>query len=263
MKIGVVGGGVVGHATARCFMEHGEVRVYDVVPERCTHDLDSTLDSDLVFVCLPTPAGEDGVCDTSAIDRFFAGVDGSAFCGRNFVLRSTVPVGTTRDIAARHQIPNIVHSPEFLTARCAVTDAQLPARNIIGMPYANGALVALRSLYKKRFPGVPLHVVTSDESEAVKLMQNSFFAVKIATFNEFYEFAQKRGLNWERVLSAVLADGRIAHSHTIVPGPDGLRGYGGACLPKDIANLAHCIGEDATILRAAIERNKRDRERVA
>lgn len=104
----------------------------------------------------------------------------------------------------------------------------------------------LNRLYKSRFPGVPLYMMTSDESEAVKLFTNGFFAVKIAFFNEVRALADKLGLDWERVLGGVLSDGRISHNHTQVPGPDGQRGFGGACLPKDLANLIQCLYDAET-----------------
>lgn len=270
MKIGVVGGGVVGHATARCFIEHvDQVCVYDVMKERCTHPLGEVLSCDLVFICLPTPMKEDDKCDLSYVEKFFHDMKGPDHDYRriNIVLRSTVPVGTTKRLSELLGLRNLVHSPEFLTARCAVTDAQLPARNVIGSPVLpdNSDCVAiLYDLYSRRFPGVPVHVLNSNESEAVKLFQNSFFAVKVSFWNECYAYAKKVGLNWDQVLAAVLADGRISHSHTRVPGPDGKTGFGGNCLIKDLNNLIECIesvGLYAHVTSAADERNRMlDRE---
>lgn len=263
MRIGVIGGGVVGKATARCFMEHAEeVCVYDAVKERSTHSVERTLNCDLVFVCLPTPTRSDGSLDVSSIEAFFASVRDEAI---NFVLRSTVPIGTTRMLTDVYKLTNLVHSPEFLTARCAATDAQLPARNVIGDVDATRCCAVLRQLYFERFPGVPTYVMRSDESEAVKLIQNSFFAVKISFFNEVNFLCQRLGLDWYRVLAAVLADGRIAHSHTRVPGPDGKHGFGGACLPKDLAGLVHQMQSydmDVRVTKAALDRNTADRERT-
>lgn len=268
MKLGVVGNGVVGHATARAFMESCEVRVYDVVKERSTHNLLEVLDCDLVMICLPTPQKEGSFeCDTSAIDGFFAKIAELSPQARkaNFVLRSTVPIGTTRRLANHYDLPNLCHSPEFLTARCSITDAQIPARNIIGV-WKNehkNYQHPLFELYKKRFPAVMIIIMGSDESEAVKLMLNSFFAVKIAFFNECHMLASKLQLNWEAIMDGVLSDGRIAHSHTKVPGHDGF-GYGGSCLPKDIANLVHCLQKEdlpSIITHAAIARNIIDRRR--
>lgn len=261
MKIGIVGNGVVGQATARLWMEHvEEVRCWDTLPERRTHLYSEVLDgTDIVFVCLPTPWLEGGGCDLSAVEKFF----GKERTERKFVLRSTVPVGTCRALSKEHwNLSSLIHWPEFLTARCANTDAQIPARNVVGGPSC-GAKLLLVDMLKKRFPGVPCFQLTSDESELVKLMTNAFFAVKVAYFNELYRFAKDSALNWEMVLAAVLADGRIAHSHTRVPGPDGKLGFGGACLPKDLANLVDCIesnGLSAAVCRAAMERNREDRK---
>ena len=95
--------------------------------------------------------------------------------------------------------------------------------------------------------------------EAVKLFQNAFSAVKIATFNEFRSLADAMNLDWERCLSALLAGGWINPMHTQVPGPDGY-GFGGKCLPKDLANLIDCISKEtgqhsAVMLKAAKLRN--------
>lgn len=260
MKIGIVGGGTVGHATARMMMEHAEVRVYDVIPERATHSLADTLDTSICFICLPTPQKTDSLeCDLTAVERFFGEQCGSR---ANFVLRSTVPVGTTARLWQVYDLPNLCHSPEFLTARCAVTDAQIPARNIIGGaigPVASSCEEMLAELYRKRFPGVPVLRMTSDESELVKLALNGFFATKIAYWNEVYTLAEHFRLNWERVMEGVLSDGRVAHSHTKVPGPDGKFGYGGECLVKDLADLISCLekaGLPNPLTTAAYQRNE-------
>jgi UDPglucose 6-dehydrogenase len=254
--IGVVGGGVVGHATARCFMEWAEVRVWDIKPERKTHSLDDTTRGcDIVFICLP---------ETEVV-RFFEPLVGLVHEGFNWVIKSTVPIGTTQQIADMG-FKSVVHSPEFLTARCAVTDAQVPARNVIGVPehYQTSGYTTLRRLYERRFPGVPVHPMHSDESEALKLIQNSFFAVKVAFWNEARELCDKLGLDWNAVRDGVLSDGRIAHSHTQVPGPDGKFGFGGACLPKDLAHLVSACREAGlwpAVSLAAAARNMTDRGR--
>lgn len=246
MNIGVIGNGTVGHALSRCYMESHTVRVWDVVPEKATHSLNEVLRSDIVFLTLPTPQKAGSLeCDLSTIEDFCNMLGGSVPNG-NYVLRSTVPIGTTKALRKKYSLPNLVHSPEFLTARCAVTDAMLPARNIIGWKFAGkewwecspcGKI--LESLYLDRFPGIPVHTISSDESEAVKLFCNAFFATKIAFFNEINLLSEKMGLDWPTVLNGMLSDGRISHSHTQVPGPDGSYGFGGACLIKDLAMLGH------------------------
>lgn len=271
MRIGIVGGGVVGRSTARAFLEHcDEVRVHDVIISRKTHSLIETVDCDLVFVCLPTPQRKDSLqCDTSFIELWAVTVK-HLQPHANYVLRSTVPVGFTRQVREKYGLSNLVHSPEFLTSRCAATDAQTPARNIIGVPSseAYGSRTSLTimpphencarqlyELYVCRFPGVQVLTMTSDESETVKLATNSYFALKVAFFNEVYTFCQKMGLDFETVRAGMLSDGRIAHAHTQVPGPDGKLGFGGACLPKDLANFIHCMdhaGSDHLVCASAL-----------
>ena len=276
MKVGIVGCGVVGRATAQAFDEH-ELAVYDTQVERSTHSLVSATTCDLVFVCLPTPQKVDSLeCDTGILDDFFLYAATKARM-TNFVLRSTVPVGYTRRIAHDHSLMRLVHSPEFLTERTADEDASNPTRLVIGDPglswRSTECVKLLKELYGGAYHGVPFHsdpplvyTMTSDESEAVKLFQNAFSAVKVACFNEFRRFSDSIGLDWTRVVSALLAGGWINPMHTSVPGPDGERGFGGSCLPKDLANLIACMyirDMDAVMLEAAKRRNDTiDRRKV-
>lgn len=264
MIVGVVGCGTVGHAMVRAFMEWCEVRAYDQQWQKATHTLEQVMEAELVFVCLPTPQGVNGAADMSVVTSFLESQQGSE---TTLVLKSTVPIGTTKFLREKYKLPNLVHSPEFLTARCAVTDAMLPARNIVGgiLDGFQHGMELLAGLYKHRFPGVPVWRMTSDESEAVKLFLNSFFAAKVAIFNELHTVATGLGMDWGRIINGVLSDGRIAHSHTKVPGPDGCFGFGGACLPKDLANLVNCAeqaGGFVPIMRAVMFRNQTDRERL-
>ena len=265
--IGIVGNGVVGNATAKAFAPFcEEVRIHDRIAAKSTHSLIDTLEADIVFLCLPTPQDNNGLrCDTWAIDSFFLHGLPDQLRTVNLVLRSTVPVGCTASLAHRFGLPNLVHCPEFLTARTAEHDAAHPTRNVIGIPHMpNKCAAALRELLGRAHPEVPLFCVSSQESEFVKLMQNAFSAVKVAFFNEMRAYSDKLGMDWGICREALLAGGWINPTHTQVPGPDGKRGFGGACLPKDLANLMHCFLNakcDPLVLGAAHTRNKFDRER--
>lgn len=254
MKIGVIGGGTVGRAVARTYLEFvDEVRVYDLLPERSTHSKGDTVASDVIFVCVPEDQAEMSFSLLLPEER-----------RANFVLKSTVPVGTTRRLREKYGLSNLVHSPEFLTERCAETDARIPAVNIIGHPGPDvpglvSCLGDLHALYARRFPGTPVFVMKSDESETVKLALNSLFAEKVAAFNEVREFCDRRGLDWETVRAGILADGRITAHHTAVPGPDGERGFGGACLPKDLEAFALCMAEVGMIPQMAIAAQQANR----
>lgn len=252
MRLGIIGGGTVGRATARTYLEWvDEVRVFDLKHECRTHDLMTTLDTDLIFLCLPE----------ASLEKFLQACD---HLGKHWVIKSTVPIGFTARMAKKFSI-DVVHSPEFLTERCAFVDAQTPTRNIVGYPnqiISSKTGERLRNLLLTRFPGVAYLSMTSDESEAVKLFQNAFFATKVSFFNELYCLARELDLNWDYVLAGILADGRIAHSHTKVPGPDGQFGFGGKCLPKDLQTLLEGFRANsvlAPILCAVSRRNTWDR----
>lgn len=258
MRIGVVGCGVVGSALLEAYHGSGycECLGYDVDRNRTAGQtweapLDEVMGCDLVFACLPTPQREGSLAlNLDEVEGFFNALPPESRKA-TVVLRSTVPVGTTRSLAERYLMPNLVHSPEFLTARTAVEDACNPRLNVVGTTgdeagragqFRRGeGWAALMTLYQDRFPDVPVKVMTSDESELVKLGTNSFYAVKVAYFNELQQLARKLGCDYEVVRDAMVAEGRVGELHTLVPGPDGKCGFGGACLPKDLAQFVeHC-----------------------
>lgn len=241
MKIGIIGNGVVGRATAFAWKNHcDEVRVHDALSQRSTRDLRDALDCDLVFVCLPE----------APLDSFFkhirfdilGTIPEGGWCSRNFVIKSTCPVGTTRKLAEKYGLTNVCHSPEFLTERTALWDACNPSRVLIGVPdfggmSSNATTGLLEASCFARFPGVPIFVMKSDESEFVKLACNALYATKVSLFNELRTYCDASKLNWDRIIRAIMADGWTGNSHTQVPGPDGQHGFGGRCLPKDLDHL--------------------------
>jgi UDPglucose 6-dehydrogenase len=272
-KIGIIGKGCVGSAVLRGLCEHvAEVRVYDSQPERRTHTLEETLNTDLAFVCLPTPPLKTGTCNLFSLywltDQLINAA--ASQLPAVLILKSTMPVGTTEQMVKRLRTAN-VHlpvccSPEFLTARTATIDFHTPSRIIVGTPYDNESRDVVRSLvlpfFTARFAGVNLLTMSANEAEFVKLAANAFFATKLAFFNELYEYSGRAGLRWTAIREGILSDGRIAHSHTQVPGPDGKLGYGGECLPKDIANLAACfrdVGCPTDLLDVVQTRNRNQR----
>ena len=170
------------------------------------------------------------------------------FRSANFILKSTVPIGTTRRLAHEYGLTNLVHCPEFLNSRTAIWDAQNPTQVLLGYVdwkrQSSGSLIS--SAMTARFPGVPIRELHSEETEAAKLFINAFGAAKVALFNEFKQLCDAEGLSWDDVREAMLGDGRIHPQWTQVPGPDGKPGFGGKCLPKDLDQLLDCY-EDAEL----------------
>ena len=258
-KIGVIGNGFVGNAVNKGFSYYHDVKVYDVDKSRTTDTFENVINQEIIFVCLPTPMFKNtSECDISYITNFFNTVLTYSYNLETiFVIKSTVPIGTTNNLCEKFKQLKIVHSPEFLTAKTALIDFITPSRNIVGGKEENG-INTIKKLYEERFPGVTCHTMTSSESELVKYFANTFFATKVSFFNEMYLLSNKLGLNWDKVLGGVMSDGRIGISHYQVPGHDGDFGFGGTCFPKDINAFIKTFekeGLNPVILKAVWDRN--------
>lgn len=242
MNVGIVGNGFVGNALYQTFKDKFITKVFDTKPEKCLNKFDEVIDSDIVFICLPTPMTEDGHCDLTKIDNFFDRLEpknGNAL----YVIKSTVPIGTTELISRRRGDLRIVHNPEFLTAVNSVEDFQNAQRHIIGG--AQECCHQLKEFYSRIFPYTPVQIVKSKESETIKYFANSFLASKVALFNVLFDICENFNLDYESVRDGVCSDQRIGDSHSKVPGPDGLRGFGGYCFPKDINALIHTLRHES------------------
>lgn len=237
MKIGVIGNGFVGSAVANGFAAYSP-KVFDKNKSISTHSLEDVLCQDFVFICVPTPMKDimGGDCNLSIIEACFTEIEeiGSKAI---FVIKSTVPIGTTRNLQKQHKSLKIVHSPEFLTAKFAKEDFINADRHIVGYTNSKRNSQKVCSLFRKVFPSIPCLTMKSDESESVKYIANCFFATKVSFFNEVYLLMDKLGLDWSSIICGVMGDRRIGDSHFQVPGPDGNMGFGGTCFPKDISAL--------------------------
>ena len=237
--IGIIGCGFVGNALYQFFKEFLSCRVFDIDESRCIDELEATLKSDIIFVCLPTPMSEDGSVDLSYINNFFKHISTKYHAclkddNQLFVIKSTVPIGTTEELVKKYQL-RIVHYPEFLTAANAVEDFKNSTRHVVGgnLEWAT----ELVELLQFAFPNSTCKIVKSDESELIKYFVNSFLATKVVIFNLLHEICEKYNIDFNTVRDNICSDTRIGHSHSFVPGPDGSFGFGGACFPKDLNGL--------------------------
>ena len=230
VSVGIVGNGFVGNAVYQNLRDKARCKVYDVDKNRSLSSLEEVIQQDFIFVCLPTPMKIDGSCDLSILDKFFEELP--EHLTGTFVIKSTVPVGTTKKYTERH---NVIHNPEFLTARNAVEDYAKAERNIVGG--TKELCVDFTCFFEACFPKIPSIIVTSDESEAIKYFSNVFLAYKVAYFNKIFDFCKATNMNYNNVRQGVTADHRIGKSHTQVPGIDNDRGFGGTCFPKDLNSL--------------------------
>lgn len=258
--IGIIGNGYVGSAVAAAFSHTNYVKVYDINPVKSEHSLEEVcLESEYIFVCVPTPQSLDGSQDLSHIKKALGEI--AECCAKVdttplIIIKSTVIPGTTEHLAKETGL-EIVFSPEFLTARTAMRDFANPDRIIFGCSHERIG-DELIHLFKERFPSVNYVVTSPAEAEFIKYMVNTFFATKITFMNMMKDFASKSGYNWMKCIEGFSSDHRIANSHLEVPGHDNKRGFGGACLPKDLKALIDVFDKsdiDSSLLKSVNKKN--------
>ena len=257
-KIGIIGNGFVGSSIAAGFGLHADVRVYDVDPKRTMDPLESVLDCDFIFVCVPTPMRLDdhNKIDLSLVKKVFETASRLNKKDNIFILKSTAIPGPTHQLAQEYPNLNIIFNPEFLTERSARLDFINSSRIILGGHVELCNRVKL--LYRERFPHTPIVMLDAKSAEFIKYMCNCFFSTKISFMNEMKQAADVLGLEWDSIVLGFLLDGRIGNSHVDVPGHDGNAGFGGKCFPKDLnafVNFFKSIGVDPKVLSSAWEKN--------
>ena len=255
MNIGIIGNGFVGEAIAFAFSSSIETKVYDLDPLKSTNSIVETLNSDFVFVCLPTPMKKNGKQDLSYILEFFNNKNLNK--KPIYIIKSTILPGTTKDLSNKYPNLKIIFSPEFLTERTAKLDILTQSRIIIGSDNKNFSNAA-EKLFNSRFKNKNIIKTDSITAEFIKYMNNTFFATKVSIMNEFYRFSNALGVNWNDALNGFISDQRIGDSHLNVPGPDGKLGFGGTCFPKDLNSFLAFAKENninMNVLEAAWKTN--------
>jgi UDPglucose 6-dehydrogenase len=256
MRVGIVGLGVVGGAMYRALAAAGrDVRGYDIDSARSLNSIAEVFACDTVLIAVPTPANPQGECDLSAVNAVFEEADS---CRSNalLVLRSTVPVGTTDGLIARHPKLRIGVSPEFLRQATADRDLLIEPLRVYGGREEDAAEFFKLLPSAKRDNEI---VLSPAEAEMTKLFLNAFAAVKAVFATEMSLLAGQFGADWSKVAAAAQLEGRVGTGYLTGTGPDGQRGFGGKCLPKDARMLAKLLGQDC-LLRRALEINDRIRE---
>ncbi|SHK20557.1 UDP-glucose dehydrogenase family protein [Rhodothermus profundi] len=306
MKLAIVGTGYVGLVTGTCFAEMGnEVVCVDIDAQKIdklnrgelpifepgleiyyernrregrlhfTTSLEEALpESEVIFLALPTPPGEDGSADLSYVlgvaDQIAQWMAAHPETGYKIIVnKSTVPVGTAdrvREIFESYGLTpgeqfDVVSNPEFLREGVAVDDFMKPERVIIGTrsPRAAEIMTQLYEPFVRQ--GNPILVMDERSSEMTKYAANAFLATKITFMNEIANVCERVGANVDEVRRGIGLDSRIGKQFLYA----GI-GFGGSCFPKDVKALARTAEEHGyafQILKAVLDVNERQRRLLA
>ena len=226
MKVAIVGYGMAGKAT-KLLMDDllKTVTVVTDPPQGLNLTDDDWADVSYGMICVPTPGGEDGRLDVSIVHQAIQSLPPHVLP----VIRSTIGPDQCAEFG------DAIFWPEFIRENHIEED--VGSRDVCSMIGVHKAYKAEKLLERLRARGYDTVLTSPEECMFVKIMINTFLAMKVGFANDMWVAAKAQGLRPSRVIQLALADKRLGDSHWKVPGPDGKFGFGGSCLPKDSKHM--------------------------
>jgi UDPglucose 6-dehydrogenase len=262
VKVGIVGYGFVGKATAKGFSKNTELFLVDPLLGTNLSDLKEFI-PEFIFICLPTPMKKDGSQDFTLVKEVFMDILSNKISS-TIILKSTVIPSNIKIVD--NLIEDYIYNPEFLREKHAEEDFINSSMIILGGSKNNQEKV--KNLYENHSICKTKNYVLTDKITAslIKYSINSFLASKVIFFNELRDLFNSSGAeeDWDTFTDVLAMDKRIGNSHMDVPGHDGRLGFGGACFTKDTAALikySQSLEKELSLLKKAIEINNNIRSK--
>jgi len=253
MKVGVIGKGVVGTAVYEGLKHLGHtVSFFDKKYEGSR--VEDILDTDCVFVSVPTNQASNGDCDTSIVESVVAELNERNYAGL-IAIKSTVIPGTSDKLASTYPNLKICSVPEFLRANTALADFMHNHDLLIIGSHREADFDMIKKIHG-HLPKAT-SCVKPVEAEIVKYFNNVNHSVQIIFANIFYDVCKKMGADYNSVYDAIVK--RECFNPAYLMCNENLRGYGGHCLPKDtaaIANLVKDMNLNYSMIDSVINDNK-------
>lgn len=258
MKIGFIGQGWIGKNYADDFEARGYSVVRYSLEEPHVNNKALIKDCEVVFIAVPTPTTKETV-DIHHVEDALTNVAK----GATAVIKSTVPLGTTKRLQETFPDVYVMHSPEFLVEKTAAYDAANPNRNILGIPIDDEAYRSKAEKVLSVLPKAPYEqIMNAHDAELVKYAGNCFLYTKVIYMNLLYDLVSVAKGDWSAVREALVHDPRIGNSHTEPVHQSG-RGAGGHCFIKDFEAFRRMYDtyvadeEGKRVLDAQVQKNNK------